>query len=281
MNMPSLIRPPVQPRTPLKPPGTLAQGAVTDPFGLSSGSAPPGEPGYQNPLKPPTLFSHQPGQKPFTAAIAQPQGSMYDLSTDPAVAAQTAYGTMADQQAQAAALRARQQSLLGYGDPALAQAVLGDGTWAGLAGNNPNSTLAQLARTRDQNLKTLDDGLNANNLIYSGNRVVQETQQAQDYQSALAQAAAQEQSALGGIDSTLTGALQGTQQQNIQAIDDAATRAMNNAVTTGIDPGKVTYDTGHPTAPAPAKKTAPSKLTQAVTLPKGLVSRKFVQGRLD
>lgn len=278
MAYPAQIRPPVQPRAPIKPPSSLLAGAATDPFGLSSG-AKPGQPGYQNPLKPPTLFTHVAGQKPFTAALAQPQGSVYDLSTDSGVAAQQAQGTFADQAAQASALRARQQSLLGYGDPNLAQSVLGDGTWAGLAGNNPNSTLAQLARTRDLNLKTLDDGLNANNLIYSGNRVVQETQQAQDYQSALAQAAAAEQAQLSGISDTLTGALQGTQQQRVQAIDDAATRAMNQAVTTGIDPGAQAAAAAHPANSV--KKPLPSKLTQALTAPKALIRQKFISGRLD
>jgi hypothetical protein len=47
-------------------------------------------------------------------------------------------------------------------------------------GANPTSALAQLAQLRTRNLGDLTENLNKNNLFYSGYRVTQEQQAAQD-----------------------------------------------------------------------------------------------------
>lgn len=168
------------------------------------------------------------------------QVNHYDLNTDPALQQIQALAGLSNEQAQAAALKQRQDQLLAYGDQSIAESILGAGDPIALAaGKNPTSTVAQLGQSRDRNLKSLTEALNQQNLGYSGYRVTQEQQAGQDYNNALAQAAAGLNSNLGTIDSNLTGQLSANQQQVAQAINDAANRAAQQALTSGVDPGAI------------------------------------------
>jgi hypothetical protein len=183
---------------------------------------------YMGPVMP-----QQYSAPPTAAAV-----NSYDLSTDPALQQIQSLAGLSDQQAQSGALQQREQLLLAYGDPNVASSVLGatDPTVAAAA-QNPTSTVHQLGEQRDRNLKTLDDQLEGQNLGYSGYRVTQETQAGQDYQNALAQAAAQLNQNLGGVDSNLAAALAANNEQRVQGINSAADRAAQQAAATGVDPG--------------------------------------------
>jgi hypothetical protein len=188
-------------------------------------------------VAPPGSVAGTSGNTPTVPAGPQP----YDINTDPALQQVQAMTGMNDQQAQAAALKQKQDQLLAYGDPTLVSSVLGDPTIAQAAAANPTSTVAQLNMQRDRNLKTLTEGLNQSNLLYSGYRVNQETQAGQDYQNALAQAAAGVNTNLGGIDAQLAATLGTNQQQNVQALLDAYGR---HATDPGVTPDTPTDPTG-------------------------------------
>lgn len=188
-----------------------------------------------------------PPNGPSTAPSAAEVNS-YDLSTDPAYQQIQALVGQSNSQATASALKQRQDLLLAYGDSNLASAVLGkDDPIAAAAGQNPTSTVAQLGQSRDRNLKTLEDQLNAANLGYSGYRVTQETQAGQDYQNALANAAAALNQNLDTVGSNLAAALAGNNQQLVSGINSAADRASQASIASGTDPGAV-----DPNALAPA-----------------------------
>lgn len=251
-----------------KPPKTsaLAQAAVNkDPYGLASGAAttsPLGigsSTGFAAPAKPapspapaykPETFINPPAQaaaQPYLLPAGSAGGvvntaptdpNSYDLNTDPAVVQTNALEGMNDTQAQAAALKQEQDLLLAYGDPSVAAAVLGsDDPIVTAAGQNPTSTVAQLGQQRDQNLKTLDDQLNAANLGYSGYRITQEQQADEDFQNALATAAAGLNTNLDNVQGSLASALAGDNNQRAAAISAAQTNADNTSTTTGTDPG--------------------------------------------
>jgi hypothetical protein len=253
-------RPPAPPRPPRQPAvfansGALARAAAghgTSPFGVGSGTgfgqAPRGTVGGTSRAgypasRPQQLAQAAPQLRP--GGVVQPQApptaagvNAYDLNTDPALAQIKSLVGLSNEQAQSGALHQRQDLLLAYGDPALAAARLGpDDPLVAAAGNNPTSTVHQLGQQRDRNLKQLDDALNDQNLTYSGYRVNQESQAAQDFQNALATAAGQVNSGLGQIDSNLASALGANQQQLVQAISDAAARAQAAAAASGADPG--------------------------------------------
>jgi hypothetical protein len=190
---------------------------------------------YQTPAKVPQQTGapvNPQGQQQNTA----PTPGVYDLNTDPILQQITALSGMGDEQAQAAALKQRQQLLLGYGDPNLSRAVLGDETQAAAAEQNPTSILHQLGQQRDRNVTGLTEGLNKANLFYSGDRVVQEQQGAQDYQGALAGAAGQANQGLDTISGNLASALGANQQQRTQGLNDAYMRALELALAGGYGP---------------------------------------------
>jgi hypothetical protein len=210
---------------------------------------------------------------PPTAAAV----NSYDISTDPALKQIQSLAGLSDQQAQAGALQQRQDLLLSYGDPTLAASVLGPtDPIVTAAAQNPTSTVAQLGQQRDRNLKTLEDQLNAANLGYSGYKVTQETQAGQDFQNALAQAAAQLNQNLGGVDSTLAQALAANNEQRVQGINSAADRAAQQAMQTGVDPGALAgAAAGADTGSTVGANTAASQVdpvTQAI-INKGLSRR--------
>lgn len=187
---------------------------------------------YMGPTMP---AQYTPPPSPPTAAAV----NSYDLSTDPALKQIQSLAGLSDTQAQAGALQQRQNLLLAYGDPNVAASVLGaTDPIVTAAAQNPTSTVHQLAQQRDRNVKTLDDQLEGTpNLGYSGYRITQETQAGQDYQNALAQAAAQLNQNLGSVDSNLASVLSANNEQRVQGINSAADRAAQAAAQTGVDPG--------------------------------------------
>ena len=186
------------------------------------------------PAAPPPVAPPPPAAPPPSAAAV----NLYDVNTDPALQQVKALTGLNDQQAQAQALKDRQQQVLAYGDPTLAAAILGasDPTVAAAA-QNPTSTLAQLGQQRTRNLKTLTDQMNANNLLYSGYRGVQENQLGQDYQNQLAQAAGTVNSNLSQIGSNLAAALAQNAQQRASATQTATQNAIQSALAAGYSFG--------------------------------------------
>lgn len=218
---------------------------ASDPFGLSSGqTATPFTTGaYGAPAAISTAprtagQAAPPAQAPSQTQPSQnaPQApptagaSGYDINVDPLLQMTYAFTGMNDEQAQAQALKQRQQELLTYGDPSLAAAVLGQSDpFVQAAGQNPTSTLAQLRTGHDQATHDLTEALNKENLLYGGARILKEGQVANDYENALARAAAGVNTDLSGIDSGLAAALAGSQQSRIQGMQDAYGRHATDA----------------------------------------------------
>lgn len=228
----------------------LAAGAKTsqqDPFGLLSSPGHALADGYFNPATIPSQGSQQqtlvpatssPGATPSTAAATPPPNTspnaVFDINTDPALQKQSSFIGMNDSMAQSQALKQKQQALLGYGDPKLAAALFGpDDPFVQAAAKNPTSTLAQLGQQHDRGLTDMTENFNKSNLAYSGARVKGETQFGQDYENALAQAAAGVNQNLSGIDSQLSQALMAGNQSRIAALGDAYGRHQNDP---GVDP---------------------------------------------
>jgi hypothetical protein len=223
--------------------GFAAPPVTPKPTAPAIGGPSPGARGNSGESYPTQPFVAAPPPAPPTAAAV----NSYDISTDPALKQIQSLAGLSDQQAQAGALQQRQQLLLAYGDPTVASSVLGaTDPIVQAAAQNPTSTVHQLGEQRDRNLKQLEDQLNAANLGYSGYKVTQETQAGQDFQNALAQAAAQLNQNLGGVDQNLAQALAANNEQRVQGINSAADRAAQQAAQTGVDPG----------APAPSSLAA-------------------------
>lgn len=165
------------------------------------------------------------------AAGAMPDPAQYDLNADPVLQQVQAAVTLGDQQANTAALQAREQLLEQYGDPGLAASNLGaNDPMVKAAGANPESTLALLKRGYTQGLTNYENTLDPS-LIYSGARVHDEGLMGQQYQDRLAQAAAAVQSGLAGITGNLNSALASGQDKYDAALADAYNRAVQNALT--------------------------------------------------
>jgi hypothetical protein len=177
----------------------------------------------------------------------------FDINTDPTYQEAVSLAGKSDADATSSALRAKQDVLRGYGDPTLAKAVLGDDTLAQAAGSNPTSTLADLAHQRQTNLHDLTEGLNKDNLAFSGYRISQEGEQAHQYQDALAQAAANVSGTLGSIDSQLGGQLDTNSQARINA--ELAAYAAHKGDTGGTDITPPPADSG--AAPPPGSTLPP------------------------
>lgn len=184
------------------------------------------------------------------AAASQP----FDLNADPVLQQVQAAVTLGNSQAQSSALNARDQALLGYGDPALAAQVLGSSDpMVAAAGQNPESTLALLKRNYNQGLWNFDNTLDPS-LVYSGARIRGEQQLGQTYQDNLASAAANIQSTLAGINDSLNQALQGNQDR----YDNALSTAYQNAISEALANPPVSFNEGAPPTP-----TTPSRLVHA------------------
>lgn len=262
--------------TPPKPPKLAQAAASKDPYGLAtqagqragqlalgaaSGFAAPAPaaktPGYTQQQVNASLaanpYASHGGYEGIVPLVVQPPSgpptaagvNNYDLNADPALQQIQALVGQSNDQAQSSALKQRQNLLLAYGDPTVAASILGPGDpIAAAAGQNPTSTVKQLGQSRDRNLQTLDEQLNAANLGYSGYRVTQEQQAGQDYQNALAQAAGGLNSSLDQVGSNLAAALAGNNQQVVSGINSAADRAAQAAATSGADPGALAAAAG-------------------------------------
>jgi hypothetical protein len=193
----------------------------------------------------------------------------YDLNTDPALQQILALAGLNNQQAQAEALKERQNLLLQFGDPNVTASVLGQNDpLVQAAQQNPTSTVNQLGQQRDQNLKTLIDQLNPQNLDYSGYRITQEQQNAQNYQNALAQAAAGLNSNLGQVDMNLNQQLSANNAQIAQGYTAAEAAAAAAAAAAGNNPGAFTQpppDTSGGQTPNTASYTQPGTQEGAVS----------------
>lgn len=213
----------------------------SDPFGLFGGGAASrtsGLGGYQGfqLLNPPVSSAQKtPTQNaviPLPATAATTPGAeaaatpaagqfQFNLQTDPALQQIQAMVGLSDQQAQAQALKERQQLLLSYGDPKLAAAVLGkNDPTVTAAGQNQESDLAQLTRQDAQNVKGFETQLDPS-LTFSGYKVGQEQQIGQNYQDALAKAAAGVQGSLDSITGNLNAVLQQNRMQEANAYANA------------------------------------------------------------
>jgi hypothetical protein len=212
--------PPAAPKPPVRAPipGNTAYGM------LNPGTT---RPGSTSPLAAAASGGVAPNQKAVNTA---PVSAAYDLNTDPALQQTLALTGLSDEQAQAAAGKQRRDLLLNYGDPNLANSVLGDPTLAAAAAANPTSTLAQLATQRTQGVQDLTEQLNQANLLYSGYRTTQESKSANDYQNALASAASGVGSGLEGVTGSLNAALGQNASQRAQAASDAYNAAIMAAL---------------------------------------------------
>lgn len=211
--------------------------SATDPFGL--GTIPqPGhtllDTGTAAPKSITPVSPTQPGVTPSSTTAQQPTtpggtpsagGAGFDINTDPALQGANAFLGMNDQQAQAQALKLKQQLLTGYGDPKLAAALLGQNDpFVEAAGKNPTSTLAQLRGQNERDTTQRTEGYNKANLFYSGARVKGEQQAGEEYQNQLAQAAAAVNGGIAGIEGNLLSALGQSNGQRASALQDAYSR---------------------------------------------------------
>lgn len=224
-------------------------------YGIGGANATGGYQGYQllNPPQQPAGQQKTPTQTPVVplpvspattpgaAGAPTPSAGMFNFMTDPALQQVNAMVGLSDQQAQAQALKERQQLLLQYGDPNLAAAVLGAGDpTVQAAAQNQESDMSQLGRQRDQNVQGFEQQLDPS-LAFSGYKIGQEKLLGQAYQDALAKAASGAQS---GLD-TINGDLNAQLQQN-------AFQAMMAALASQGNGGG---GSGPPPPPAPAWAT--------------------------
>lgn len=222
---------------------------------------PPKPQTYSTPVaaaKPPSTPTVATG---FTQPTTPSGGSVYDLSTDPALQQVYAYAGRADADARAAATADKTRLVEQAGLADLARSLgLGD-TVADVAASNPFSSAANLKHSYETGAESLStqkqqntgDFLNAldPSLFYSGykrrqlGRLADAFQKAQaentrGYQQGLSDLAAAVQNQSAGIGSALAQALAGNEQQRLAAEQDARDRAVQNAINTGTEPA----DTG-------------------------------------
>jgi hypothetical protein len=176
----------------------------------------------------PTRVAAAPRPGPLAQAAApapvQPPPNPYDFSSDPLYQRIMALGEQRTEQANAAALSARTQDVIDYGDPDLARSLgLGDAA-ATAAARNPFSVLAGLARNEKAAPAALDESLNKQNLFYSGARGKQQSDLAMSLGQNRYNAWQANTGRLTGITNTLTGSLNAIADQESQAAQDAATR---------------------------------------------------------
>jgi len=206
-------------------------------YGIGGANATGGYQGYQllNPPQQPAGQQKTPTQTPVVplpitsattpgaAGAPTPAAGQFsfNLQTDPALQQVNAMVGLSDQQANAQALKERQQLLLQYGDPTLAASVLGAGDpTAQAAAQNQESDLSQLGRQRDQNVQQFEQQLDPS-LTFSGYKIGQEKLLGQAYQDALAKAASGVQSGLDQINGNLNQEIQQNQFQQNNALQQA------------------------------------------------------------
>jgi len=187
----------------------------------------------QQPARPP---AQQPMVNPQATALNQqaPQTPQlgYSYDADPVLNQIQALSGQSRGDAAANANALRLQLAQQYGDPALARQY-GTEADAAAASANPNSVLAQLAHSYQTGQQGLEQALNQQNLFYSGARVKQLGELANQYQGQQAGAAGQEQGALGSIAANLAAAQHAADLQDAQAQQDAYNRQLAYAMAAG------------------------------------------------
>lgn len=223
------------------------------------------------PIKKPVSAATSPVTSPIAKPVvnpttltpsAPPTPGGYDINTDPSLQEVTALTGQSDENAQAGALKQKQNLALGYGSSDFANALGLDPSFATAAAGNPTSALNQAAQQRDRNLKTLTDSLFQDNLGFSGYRVNQEQQASQDYENELAGLAGQYNSGADTISGNLASALGANQQSRIAAEQAARDRAVTAAVTNGTAGGTGTGGGGDPVINDPGNLGAAARIPQ-------------------
>lgn len=167
------------------------------------------------------------------ASRIKPPPRAIDYSADPILQQIRALTARNDASAQAGNLAARKQALESYGyDPAL-KGLYGDPGTQGTAQQNPFSTLAILARAHTQRQTDLNQNYNKANLFYSSARGQALQNEGTQYLGEQAGAAQKLQDFLTGLASSLAAEQQGSQQQIVQAEEDAYNRALQNSLKYG------------------------------------------------
>jgi hypothetical protein len=220
-----------------------------DPFpSLSGGGVTPGPGGFSppKPPKPPMVAAAKPAgavapTATTTAAKPAPVATApsYSFDADPILNQVAALSTMTDENARQATGKIQQQATIDYGNQALGTYYGGPDTGLAAA-QNPNSVAAQIARSYGQNLGTLENQLNDQNLFYSGYRAKQLGDLAGQRERLDQGAASDLQKLLSGADQSLAATLAKSALERQAAEKAAADRALAAALAAG----------GTPTAPA-------------------------------
>lgn len=167
---------------------------------------------------------------------APPSLDPYDYSVDPILNKIKALSRTQRVNAQSEADAIRKQLGIAYGS-AEAVGFANDPLTLQAANDNPFSLNAELKRSYDRGLEQLDQTLNSQGLFYSGERARQLGLAAEDYLRQQAAAKGNLQQHLADVQSSLTAALLGADQQDITAETDAAGRAQGRSLEFGVDPG--------------------------------------------
>lgn len=256
----------VTPKPIYKPPaGRVQQGGYTTPKPTTGYYTPPagrieqggytvGKPAAPGATAPPST-STPPTAAPAPAPAAAP-GS-YDYSGDPILQAIRAQAGMDRTSAQAASDAARKQIAILLGD---ASGIIDDQGTAEAAKGNAFSTLARLASGYKDTTHGIDESANKANLFYSGHRGKWLGDALRNYEGQQYDARTAAQAQLGTVNQTLADALRTARQNEIQGEQDAYGRALQNALTYGIDPGAAASQAAAPaaSAAAPSASSAPS-----------------------
>lgn len=160
------------------------------------------------------------GAQVQAAKPAAPNPNAYDYSGDPVLMQAKAFAAAANQQAQAQATARMQQLGIEYNDP-----------------SNPFSTVARIDRAGAKSVTDTNEAYNKQNLFYSGHRAKGLSELATALQQQKYDAANQYRAQTTDVTNNLASALLGNQQNVIGAEGDAYNRALQQALTYGINPG--------------------------------------------
>ena len=181
----------------------------------------------------PSTPTSQPQTQPQSQSSAVTQTPTLD--SDPILAQIRDLANTNDQQARDAATAGKAQLLENYGDAGLANALGLGSNVAGVAGQNPNSILAQLLQTHNQNVGGINQADNKANLYYSSTHAHHLADEGRQYQTGRYNADQNVRGQLAQIDQTLAQALAANQAQRIQGAQDAYGRYVNSNPTVPPD----------------------------------------------
>lgn len=183
------------------------------------------------------------GQRPSAPQVnpaprqALTAAQAYDYSADPVLQSVRAAGARSRADAQASALAARKRLAILFGD---STGIVDDTATAQAARGNPFSTLAEINRGYERDVKQTDEAYNKRNLFYGGHRGQALARALEGRQRGEYQARNTLMDTLGGVDRELAQALSAMTEREIQAENDAANRALQLALEYGVDPGQGT-----------------------------------------